>query len=61
MARFKSGERDRGEGAVDRIAGKILEVVGALTGRRSQQAKGKAARARGRFRTERGNVKRGRR
>jgi uncharacterized protein YjbJ (UPF0337 family) len=58
---FKSSERDRTEGAVDRIAGRVLEAVGALTGRRSQRAKGKAARARGRFRTERGNVKRGRR
>jgi uncharacterized protein YjbJ (UPF0337 family) len=56
---FKSSERDRTEGAVDRIAGRVLEAVGALTGRRSQKAKGKAARARGRFRTERGNVKRG--
>jgi uncharacterized protein YjbJ (UPF0337 family) len=58
---FKSSERDRTEGAVDRIAGRVLEAVGALTGRRSQKAKGKAARARGRFRTERGNVKRGHR
>ena len=56
---FKSSERDRTEGTVDRIAGRVLEAVGALTGRRSQKAKGKAARARGRFRTERGNVKRG--
>ena len=59
MARFKSAERDRTEGAIDRIGGRILEAVGALTGRRSQKAKGKAARARGRFRTERGNIKRG--
>jgi uncharacterized protein YjbJ (UPF0337 family) len=56
---FKSSERDRTEGAVDRIAGRVLEAVGALTGRRSQKAKGKAARGRGRFRTERGNIKRG--
>ena len=61
MARFKSSERDRAEGTLDRIAGRILEAVGALTGRRSQKDKGKAAQARGRFRTERGNVKRGRR
>jgi uncharacterized protein YjbJ (UPF0337 family) len=55
---FKSAERDKSEGAVDRIAGRVLEVVGALTGRRSQKAKGKAARARGRFRSGRGEVKR---
>ena len=59
MVKRKSGGRDRTEGAVDRIAGKVLEAVSALTGRRSQKAKGKAARTRGRFRTERGNVKRG--
>lgn len=59
MARFKSAERDRAEGTLDRIAGRVLEAIGALTGRRSQKAKGKAARARGRLRTERGNVKRG--
>ena len=58
---FKSSERDRTEGTVDRIAGRVLEAVSALTGRRSQKAKGKAAGTRGRFRTERGNVKRGRR
>jgi uncharacterized protein YjbJ (UPF0337 family) len=58
---FKSSQRDRTEGAVDRITGRVLEAVGALTGRRSQKAKGKAARGRGRLRTERGNVKRGRR
>jgi uncharacterized protein YjbJ (UPF0337 family) len=59
MLKRKSGDRDRAEGAVDRIAGKVLEAISAITGNRSHQAKGKAARARGRFRTERGNVKRG--
>jgi uncharacterized protein YjbJ (UPF0337 family) len=59
MSRFKSSERDRTEGAVDRMAGRVLEAVGALTGRRSKKAKGKAARVRGRFRTERGHAKRG--
>ena len=59
MVKQKSAGRDRTEGAIDRIAGKILEAVSALTGNRSQKAKGKAARTRGRFRTERGNVKRG--
>ena len=59
MFKRKSAERDKAEGALDRIAGKILEAVSALTRRRSHKAKGKAARARGRVRTERGNVKRG--
>jgi uncharacterized protein YjbJ (UPF0337 family) len=61
MIKRKSVDRDRAEGAVDRIAGKILEAVSAVTGNRSHQAKGKAARGRGRFRTERGKVKSGRR
>jgi uncharacterized protein YjbJ (UPF0337 family) len=55
---FKSAERDRAEGVVDRVAGRVLEAVGALTGRRSQKAKGKAARARGTFRGARGDAKR---
>src|SRR5919206_500354 len=37
MVKRKSGGRDRTEGAVDRIAGKVLEAVSALTGRRSQK------------------------
>jgi len=57
----KSAGRDRTEGTVDRIAGKILEAISAVTGNRSHKAKGKAAGARGRFRGERGNVKRGHR
>jgi uncharacterized protein YjbJ (UPF0337 family) len=59
MMKRKSAGRDRAEGTVDRIAGKILEAVSALTGNRAHKAKGKAAGARGRFRSERGNVKRG--
>jgi len=61
MIKRKSADRDRAEGAIDRIAGKILAAISAITGNRSHQAKGNAARARGRFRTERGNVKAGRR
>ena len=55
---FKSAKRDKAEGFVDRVAGRVLEAVGALTGRRSHKAKGKAAQARGGFRSARGDVKR---
>ena len=54
---FKSSKRDKTEGFIDRVAGRVLEVVGALTGRSSQKAKGKAARARGTMRSRRGAVK----
>jgi uncharacterized protein YjbJ (UPF0337 family) len=54
----KSARRDRAEGVVDRVAGRILEAVGRLTGRSSHRAKGKAARGRGAFRGAKGRGKR---
>jgi uncharacterized protein YjbJ (UPF0337 family) len=54
----KSAKRDQAEGFVDRVAGRILEVVGRLTGRSSHRAKGKAARGRGAFRGAKGRGKR---
>lgn len=54
----KSAKRDRAEGTVDRIAGRILEAVSRLTGRASHRAKGKAARGRGTFRGAKGRGKR---
>jgi uncharacterized protein YjbJ (UPF0337 family) len=44
--------------AVDNIAGRILEAFGKVTGKRSTQAKGKAARGRGKAKSQ---AKRGRR
>jgi uncharacterized protein YjbJ (UPF0337 family) len=43
----KSGRRDKAEGALDKVAGRVLEAFSKLTGRRSTAAKGKAARGRG--------------
>ena len=54
----KSGKRDQAEGFVDRMAGRILEAWGALTGNKSARAKGGAARGRGASRTARGGAKR---
>jgi uncharacterized protein YjbJ (UPF0337 family) len=54
---MKSGSRDRAEGFVDRVAGRILEMWSKLTGRRSAGAKGKAARARGKGRGAKGRAK----
>jgi uncharacterized protein YjbJ (UPF0337 family) len=55
---FKSSRRDQAEGVVDRLAGRVLEAIGRLTGRRSTQAKGKAARGRGAMRARKGRMKR---
>jgi uncharacterized protein YjbJ (UPF0337 family) len=55
---MKSGSRDKTEGFVDRIAGRVLEVWARLTGKRSAGAKGKAARARGKGRSAKGRAKR---
>jgi uncharacterized protein YjbJ (UPF0337 family) len=55
---FKSSRRDRAEGALDRLGGRLLEAIGRLTGRRSYQAKGKAARGRGAVRERKGRAKR---
>jgi uncharacterized protein YjbJ (UPF0337 family) len=55
---FKSSGRDRAEGVLDRLGGRVLEAIGRLTGRRSNQAKGKAARGRGAARGRKGRAKR---
>jgi uncharacterized protein YjbJ (UPF0337 family) len=52
-----SARRDQASGMLDKVAGRVLEAVGKLTGNSSQQAKGKAARGRGSFRTARGGTK----
>ena len=54
----KSGRRNKAEGALDKLAGWVLEMWSKLTGSRSARAKGKAARARGRVRSGTGRVKR---
>jgi uncharacterized protein YjbJ (UPF0337 family) len=56
--KMKSARRDRAEGTVDKIAGRVLEAFGKLTGNRSAGAKGKAARARGTGRSAKSRVKR---
>jgi uncharacterized protein YjbJ (UPF0337 family) len=53
----KSSERDRAEGALDRIGGTVMELVGKVTGNRKHKAKGKAGRMRGKARTTKGRGK----
>ena len=55
---WKSSRRDKAEGMLDRVAGRLLEAFSKLTGKRSTKAKGKAARARGRGRSAKGKAKR---
>jgi uncharacterized protein YjbJ (UPF0337 family) len=54
----KSARRDKAEGTVDKVAGRILEPLSKLTGNQSAGAKGKAARGRGAGRSARGRLKR---
>jgi uncharacterized protein YjbJ (UPF0337 family) len=56
---MKSARRDKAEGTVDKIAGRVLELFGKLTGNRSAKGKGKAARGRGAGRSSKSRVKRG--
>ena len=53
----KSSRRDKADGALDRLAGRVLEALSKLTGSRSGSAKGKAARGRGKGRSSRGRLK----
>ena len=44
---MKSARRDKAEGTIDKIAGRVLEAFGELTGNRSAKAKGKATHRQG--------------
>jgi uncharacterized protein YjbJ (UPF0337 family) len=54
----KSRRRDKAEGTLDKLAGRVLEAFSKLTGRRSTAAKSKAARGRGRARSGKSGLKR---
>lgn len=53
----KSARRNRAEGALDKIAGRVLEAFSKLTGKRSAGVKGKAARGRGAGRSAKGRFR----
>ena len=57
LARTKSARRNKAEGGLDKIAGRILELFSKVTGNRSAGAKGKAARGRGAGRSTKGRFK----
>jgi uncharacterized protein YjbJ (UPF0337 family) len=54
----KSAKRNKTEGKLDKLGGRVLEAWSKLTGKRSAGAKGKAARGRGAARSAKGRVKR---
>lgn len=54
----KTGRRDKAEGGLDKLGGRVLEAWSKLTGNRSAGAKGKAARGRGAARSAKGKAKR---
>jgi uncharacterized protein YjbJ (UPF0337 family) len=54
---MRSARQDTIRGGVDKIAGRVLEAYGRLTGNHSASAKGKAARTRGAGRTAKGRLK----
>jgi uncharacterized protein YjbJ (UPF0337 family) len=55
---MKSAKRNSAEGTLDRMAGRLMEMFGKVTGRTSTKAKGKAARTRGSGRRQTGRAKR---
>jgi uncharacterized protein YjbJ (UPF0337 family) len=57
----RSARKDTTTGTVDKIAGRVMEAFGKITGNRSAQAKGKAGRGRGAGRKAKGRAKRSRR
>ena len=54
---MKTARRDKAEGTLDRMAGRVLEAFSKVTGDRSARAKGKAGRDRGAGRSMRGRVR----
>ena len=54
---MKSARRSKTEGTLDKIAGRLMEMIGKVTGRSKTRATGKAARARGTGRRQTGRAK----
>ena len=54
---LKSSRRDKAEGTLDKIGGRVLEMWSKVTGKPTTKAKGKAARGRGRARSTKGLAK----
>jgi uncharacterized protein YjbJ (UPF0337 family) len=55
---MRSKRQDEAGGTIDKVAGRVLEAVGKLTGNQKTRAKGKAARGRGFTRSTKARAKR---
>jgi uncharacterized protein YjbJ (UPF0337 family) len=55
---MRSARQDTLKGTIDKLAARVLEAYGRLTGNRSAGTKGKAARVRGTARSAKGRLKR---
>jgi uncharacterized protein YjbJ (UPF0337 family) len=58
---MKSRRRNSAEGTMDRIAGRVMEAIGRVTGSNKTKAKGGAARGRGAGRSATGRARSARR
>ena len=54
---MKSTRRNKTEGTVDKIAGRVMETLGRMTGNGRTKAKGKGARGRGAGRSAKGRAR----
>ena len=54
---MNSGKRDRAEGALYKVGGRVLEVVGSLTGDRKKKVKGRLGRGMGTAKDGEGRLK----
>jgi uncharacterized protein YjbJ (UPF0337 family) len=55
--KMKSGKRDQAEGALYKVGGRLLEVVGSLTGDRKKEVKGRLGRGKGTAKDSEGRLK----
>jgi uncharacterized protein YjbJ (UPF0337 family) len=55
--KMKSGKRDKAEGVLYKIAGRVLEAIGSLTGDRKKKVKGRLARGKGTAKEKEGCIK----
>ncbi len=53
----QSGERDKGEGAVDKIKGRAKEATGSVTGDEEKKAEGRSEQTKGAAKEKLGKVK----
>ena len=56
-SKVKSGKRDQAEGALYKVGGRFLEVVGSLTGDRKKEVKGRSGRGKGTAKDSEGRLK----